>query len=150
MKLEESLVTRRVYLQSWAAGLGALAAGQAAWPFLCCLAPREEDGGPAEVTLPMKDVRLPPDGAAVFAFGRRPGLLLRTGAGEWVALSAVCTHFECTVHFDPASRQILCPCHKGVFDTQGRNLAGPPPRPLERYDVREGPDGLVISRRKAE
>jgi len=30
----------------------------------------------------------------------------------------------------------MCPCHGGVYYDDGTVAAGPPPRPLFRYDVR--------------
>jgi Rieske Fe-S protein len=29
-----------------------------------------------------------------------------------------------------------CPCHGGVFDAEGNVVEGPPPRPLDRVEVR--------------
>ena len=34
------------------------------------------------------------DSGVLFKFGNRPGILLRTAAGEWRAFSAVCTHLR--------------------------------------------------------
>jgi Rieske Fe-S protein len=59
----------------------------------------------------------------------------REGEG-YRALSATCQHLGCRVHFDVAKQQYLCPCHGGVYDRQGRVLAGPPPRPLQTLKVR--------------
>ena len=49
---------------------------------------------------------------------------------KFLALSAVCTHKGCRVVWAPADHQFHCPCHGGRFDASGRNVAGPPPRPL--------------------
>lgn len=54
------------------------------------------------------------------------------GENEIVALSSVCTHLGCLVHWDEKKEQFLCPCHGGVYDPEGRVVAGPPPRPLTR------------------
>lgn len=61
-------------------------------------------------------------------------LILRT-ATEFKAFSAICTHLGCLVEWDVKKREILCPCHAGIFDIEGRNVAGPPPRPLPYYPV---------------
>ena len=61
-------------------------------------------------------------------------LLLRTPT-EIKALSAICTHLGCVVDWDGQKKQILCPCHAGVFDIECRNVSGPPPRPLPVYKV---------------
>lgn len=59
----------------------------------------------------------------------------REGDG-YRALSATCAHLGCRVKWDDTKKQFLCPCHGGVYDREGRVLAGPPPAPLERYAVR--------------
>ena len=62
----------------------------------------------------------------------------REGDG-YRALSATCAHLGCRVRWDAAKTQFLCPCHGGVYDREGRVLAGPPPAPLERFAVRVNP-----------
>jgi Rieske Fe-S protein len=59
----------------------------------------------------------------------------RDGDG-YRALSAVCQHLGCRVHWDDGAQQFKCPCHGGIYDREGRVVAGPPPRPLERLNVR--------------
>jgi Rieske Fe-S protein len=62
----------------------------------------------------------------------------RDGDG-YRALSATCQHLGCRVRWDDGKHQFLCPCHGGVYDRQGNVVSGPPPRPLERYNVRVNP-----------
>jgi cytochrome b6-f complex iron-sulfur subunit len=52
-----------------------------------------------------------------------------------VAFSRRCTDLGCLVSWNREREQFVCPCHQGVFDKTGRNIAGPPPRPLDRYEV---------------
>jgi len=52
------------------------------------------------------------------------------------ALSSVCQHLGCRVRWDQPKQQFLCPCHGGVYDRSGRVVSGPPPRPLDRLNVR--------------
>lgn len=61
-------------------------------------------------------------------------IILKTDTGL-VAFSRRCTDLGCLVTWDKEREQFLCPCHQGVFDKDGRNIAGPPPRPLDRYDI---------------
>ena len=66
-------------------------------------------------------------------------ILLRSPSGSLLAYSQKCTHLSCAVIPKPEEGIILCPCHEGYFDLEtGRNMAGPPPRPLPRItlDVR--------------
>jgi len=148
MKLKESLVSRRQFMNGCLGGTGMFLVGTAAYPLISSFLPSAEEAGPTEIKLPPATANLEPNSARPFIFGQTPALLIRSEQGELIALRAVCTHFECTVHYDPALRQIVCPCHKGYFDVHGKNLKGPPPRPLVPYQVREEADGLVITREK--
>ncbi len=49
-----------------------------------------------------------------------------TSAEDFVALSSVCPHLGCQVHWEPQNDRFFCPCHNGVFNRQGRALEGPP------------------------
>ena len=71
---------------------------------------------------------------------------MRTAAGELRAVSAVCTHLNCTVQYRADLAEIWCACHNGHFDLNGTNVAGPPPKPLERYDVKVRGDKIVVDR----
>lgn len=65
----------------------------------------------------------------------RPVIVIRISEDVFRAFSPICTHLGCLVKWDDATRKILCPCHAGVFDAEGRNVSGPPPRPLDPYSV---------------
>ena len=91
---------------------------------------------------------LKPNSAKIFRFGSRPGLLIRTAGGEYKALSATCTHLSCTVQYRSDIREVWCACHNGLYDLSGRNVSGPPPRPLESYEVHTSGEDIVVSRRR--
>jgi len=77
-----------------------------------------------------------PSGAVKAAkFHGMPILVLNVD-GEIEALSAICTHEGCTVTWDEEQKLILCACHGGEYDRQGKVLAGPPPAPLIQLPVR--------------
>ncbi len=61
-----------------------------------------------------------------------PVLVSRTG-GEIVCFKASCPHLGCLVRWDGLASRFRCACHGGAFDRDGAVLAGPPPRPLDRY-----------------
>jgi cytochrome b6-f complex iron-sulfur subunit len=83
----------------------------------------------------------------MFKFGSSPAMLIHGADDSWVAFSAVCTHLGCTVQFEPQMNRIHCACHGGVYDTHtGKNVSGPPPKPLTAYKVNVGVDGIVVSR----
>lgn len=65
-----------------------------------------------------------------------PCLLVRLAENKLVAFSQKCTHLACAVvpRFDEGV--FLCACHKGYFDlATGRNISGPPPRPLPQIEL---------------
>ncbi len=63
---------------------------------------------------------------------------------EVVALAPQCTHLGCAYHWDEQNGEFLCPCHTSTFSVDGKVLAGPAPRPLDRYEVKvEGTKLLV-------
>ncbi|MEJ2722719.1 MAG: Rieske (2Fe-2S) protein [bacterium] len=78
-------------------------------------------------------------------FGRKPVILIRTDTGEFHALSATCTHLECIVQYRSDLKEIWCACHNGLYDLKGRNISGPPPRPLTEYAVNVSEDEIHIS-----
>jgi menaquinol-cytochrome c reductase iron-sulfur subunit len=55
---------------------------------------------------------------------------------EFIAFSVNCTHLGCPVRWLPDAELFMCPCHGGVYYKDGTVAAGPPPKPLVRYDVR--------------
>jgi cytochrome b6-f complex iron-sulfur subunit len=89
---------------------------------------------------------IPPNSGRIVKFGRKPVILIRKETGEFVALSATCTHLDCIVQYRSDTRQIWCACHNGVYDLKGRNVSGPPPKPLEEFAVQVINDEIVISK----
>jgi Rieske Fe-S protein len=57
-------------------------------------------------------------------------------SGEFLALSAVCTHLGCNVRWRPEAQRFGCPCHAGFYDANGDVISGPPPRPLRKLETR--------------
>ncbi len=70
--------------------------------------------------------------------------VLTENGREFIAMSNVCTHLGCRVRWIEDREEFFCPCHNGVFDKQGSVVDGPPPRPLERYQVKVEDDLLYI------
>jgi menaquinol-cytochrome c reductase iron-sulfur subunit len=60
----------------------------------------------------------------------------REGENEIIAFAINCTHLGCPVRWLSDANIFMCPCHGGVFYQDGRVAAGPPPRPLFRYESR--------------
>ena len=84
--------------------------------------------------------------AEILKFGRKPVILIRKEAGEFRAFAATCTHLDCIVQYRGDLKQIWCACHNGLYDLKGRNVSGPPPKPLEEFAVNVTNDEILVSR----
>jgi Rieske Fe-S protein len=86
-----------------------------------------------------------------------PGLAFVHSTGksntDWVASDAMfvvfsnrCMHLGCPVQ--ATSQGFQCPCHGGAYNTVGQRIAGPPIRPLDRFqwEIRNS-DELWITQR---
>ena len=63
---------------------------------------------------------------------------------DYAVMSNICTHLACRVRWIEERQEFFCPCHNGVYDKQGTVLAGPPPRPLDRYEFNIENDDIYI------
>lgn len=79
----------------------------------------------------------PGDGKLVKVRGQRLAVY-RAPEGELHAVTPVCPHLGCLVHFNAAERSWDCPCHGSRFDVSGAVLNGPSTKPLERVDLAKG------------
>ena len=80
-------------------------------------------------------------------YGHIPLLLLRpTGADSPLRVfCATCTHLNCTVSYREKENDIFCACHIGIYNADGKNISGPPPRPLQQYFSKiRGKDGEML------
>jgi Rieske Fe-S protein len=82
----------------------------------------------------------------IMRFGRKPILVLRKKNGDFRAFSATCTHLDCNVQFKSDTEQIWCACHNGFYNLEGKNIAGPPPKPLAQYSVNISEDKIIVSK----
>jgi Rieske Fe-S protein len=137
--------SRRKFINSLlgAAGMGAVAAF--IYPILSYLIPPVT----AEPTVSMLKAGavsdFPNNTSKIVKFGRTPVILIRNSDGEFAALAATCTHLDCIVQFREDTQQVWCACHNGVYDIKGRNVSGPPPRPLDVYNVNLVNDEIIIT-----
>jgi cytochrome b6-f complex iron-sulfur subunit len=140
-------VSRRRLLDALLSG-GILAfLGSVLYPVVRYLTPPEVHEAVATSVVAASVSELKPNSGKIFRFGSRPGILLRLPSGEFRAFSAVCTHLQCTVQYRSDMERIWCPCHNGQYNLAGKNVAGPPPSPLEAYDVIVKGQDVVVSRR---
>ncbi len=67
-------------------------------------------------------------------FQGKPIWVLRLPGG-FAAISAICTHKGCIVDWDVQQRLLACPCHRGLYDTDGNVVQGLPHEPLPHFRV---------------
>ncbi len=87
------------------------------------------------------------DSGKIIRFGNKPVIVIRTEKDEFKALSAVCTHLDCTVQYKKELGLIWCACHNGKYDLTGKNVSGPPPRPLEVYQINKQGENIFVSKK---
>lgn len=122
------------------------------YPIISFLRPRKVSGpvtGSVVAPFTVSQLGAGPQWPPPFEFNGQPCLVIKTSAGEIRAFNAVCPHLSCTVGFRPQQMDIFCPCHNGVFDLEGQVVSGPPPGPLEEYDVHLEGEQIIVSRNNA-
>jgi Rieske Fe-S protein len=140
---------RRTFLDVLLAASGAVLTGFVAYPIARYLVPPKAPEAATRRVVAAKQDEVPLGGFKIFPFGGEPGILIRGRNGEYRALSAVCTHLGCTVQLRPDGQSIWCACHNGLYDLEGRNVSGPPPRPLESYVVHVIGGDVVVEKAKS-
>lgn len=71
--------------------------------------------------------------------------VVKTGASSAIAFSPQCPHLGCIYHWEEEGESFLCPCHASSFARDGKVIAGPAPRPLDRYVTRVEGGKLLVS-----
>jgi Rieske Fe-S protein len=144
--MNTSMPGRRTLL-NYLLGTGALASlGTVIYPIFRFMIPPKAAESSAASVVAAKVAEIKPNQGIIFKFGNRPGLLLQTPEGEYRAFSAICTHLDCTVQYRQDDKMIWCACHNGRYDLTGKNVAGPPPRPLDEFEVNVRGDEIIVSR----
>lgn len=114
--------------------------------------PRIPEAGTAQVEAgATDDPLLREKGFKIVRFGADPVIVVRAAENDYRAFSATCTHLDCIVGYQKDRNRMWCNCHGGAYDLTGRNIAGPPPRPLTAFKVHlvaksEGISTIVVSK----
>ncbi len=116
------------------------------YPAFRYMIPPQTEELASDTVLAARIGELKPNSGKIFRFGTRPGLLVLSSDGSYHAISAVCTHLNCTVQYRPDLRDVWCACHNGMYSVDGRNVSGPPPKPLEEYQVMIKSDQIFVRR----
>ena len=83
--------------------------------------------------------RTPTDASGL---SRRLAYIRNDGDQRFTAISNTCMHVGCPVQANATG--FACPCHGGQYDSEGRRTAGPPVRPLNRYETSIDDKGHLI------
>ncbi|HEX9959041.1 MAG TPA: Rieske 2Fe-2S domain-containing protein, partial [Fibrella sp.] len=62
-------------------------------------------------------------------------IIAQTMAGDFIAVSSVCTHDNNAVVFQGANNRFYCAAHMSAFGTNGAVKNGPAVKPLKTYTV---------------
>jgi len=116
------------------------------YPIVRFMVPPRVIESSASSVVAAKKSELRPNEGKIFKFGTRPGILIQAPAGDYRAFTAICTHLDCTVQYLPDEKMIWCACHNGRYDLTGKNISGPPPRPLEEFNVNIRGEDIVVTR----
>lgn len=147
MKIRESIISRRKFLLGLISGGFGTLASYGLYPVIKYLFFKREAPLPKAVSLKKEQLNdFPANSAKYFQYGWLPSIMIRTPQGEFRAFSAICTHLDCIVSYRALKSDIFCNCHDGIFDLNGKNIEGPPPKPLERFDIFDQGEKLLIAR----
>ena len=138
---------RRTILNWFLGGSTFAWAGSVVYPVLRFLSPPPDQEAAVSSVKATTLTEMEPNSGKVFKFGRKPALLVRRPDGNFVAYLAKCTHLDCTVQYRSEKEDIWCACHNGVYDLNGTNVSGPPPRPLDTLEVHTQGDDVYVTQK---
>ncbi len=136
--------TRRRWLTWLGLGLGGLTTGTAAVPLVATAFSPVINWTP-DTWVTLGPVEQFPLNRMKIVHFKHPGRRAWDGASAYatayvrrqpdtvVVFSVHCAHLGCPVTWFPESQLFMCPCHGGVYDSEGNVVGGPPPRGLFRY-----------------
>jgi len=147
--LSEEKSSRRGFLELILGGGIMATLGSIFYPVVKYIFPpetAEADPSQLKLSFTKADIEAEPKKAKYFKYGRELGIIVVDDSGKLHALSATCTHLDCTVQNRPDWGIIWCSCHNGKYDLNGRNISGPPPRPLTPFKIKVSGDEIFVSK----
>ncbi len=123
---QDNHMTRREWLAGVFAGVGLLAGyGVLAGESLLFLLPKATGAKTRKIFAGQINEFEIGKVRSVYDLQGNPILIRRTAAG-FAAFSSTCPHLGCKVRWEEDHHRFLCPCHMGIFDAEGKGIAGPP------------------------
>jgi quinol---cytochrome c reductase iron-sulfur subunit, bacillus type len=153
----QAAMSRQKFLTGATIGLGGLMGAVIAVPVtIAVLAPSFQtvkeyaiDIGPTSLYPPAKQGEVPYHEVTIenrphdtTGLSRRLIFIRNNGNDKFTAIANTCMHLGCPVQASPTG--FACPCHGGQYDKEGRRTAGPPVRPLNRYETSVNAKGHLI------
>jgi Rieske Fe-S protein len=83
--------------------------------------------------VPWHDVTLEDTPDDTTGLSRRLVFIRNDGNDKFTAIANTCMHLGCPVQANATG--FACPCHGGQYNSEGQRIAGPPVRPLNRYET---------------
>ncbi|MEN8114584.1 MAG: Rieske 2Fe-2S domain-containing protein [Actinomycetota bacterium] len=130
---DDPAIDRRSFLKYAGIAVGALAVAEVGMIGLRYVQPRLAEGDFGGVIAAGAVDDFPPGSVTHITNGRF--YVTRLDDGGFLALHQRCTHLGCTVPWDQAAGQFICPCHNSQFDDTGDVLNPPAPRPLDLFPI---------------
>src|SRR5215468_848783 len=143
---EPAIPARRRFLNYLLGASVVATLGAILYPILKFMVPPEIIEAQTNSVIAGKVNEIAANSGKIFKFGSKPGILIKTASGDIKAFSASCTHLDCIVQYDPNQKAITCACHNGKYDLTGKNISGPPPRPLEEFAVNVKGDDITVTK----
>jgi cytochrome b6-f complex iron-sulfur subunit len=131
---------RRSFLGLIASAFGLTALGSFAYPLIRYLAPPKAKLQGDRQSFKKADI----GDAKEIVFQQTPSIIINRPGKGYIAISRVCTHLGCLLEYDKEKKSLICPCHAGVFDLEGRVVSGPPPEPLLTFPLRVEGEEITI------
>ncbi len=137
----DNCMKRRSFLAWVGGGLTALAAAAIGRDMAWAQQPAPFKKGNRKEVPAAKVQGLAPGVPTHFPEGR--AWLVSEKDGSIIAFDEQCVHKGCKYDWNASKKEFLCPCHQSRYDTTGKVLGGPAPRPLTRLKVEKAQDGAL-------
>jgi Rieske Fe-S protein len=150
--LAEKKTSRRGFLEVILGSSAIATIGAIVYPVVKFVTPPEAavaDLSQKKLEFTREDIAAEESRSKYFKFGRNLGIIFLTDNDELRALSAECTHLDCTVQNRPDLGIIWCACHNGKYAYDGSNISGPPPKPLFQFVVNEVDGAIYVSKEQS-
>ncbi len=143
-----TVVTRRKFLARFVGGAAAAVAAALAIPAIGYFLTPLFAKAAGKKTIPLVSGKDIPPGTPTFityqetvhdgwltAPESRGVWVVTTDGKNFTVFDPHCTHLGCLYAWTPGLQRFQCPCHGSVFDINGKVLAGPAPRPLDKVPI---------------